>query len=232
MTRPRDASASNATPVLRRPRSAADGPLPTIFPCAAGARARGMRAFTLLELLVALAILALTAVLGYRALESLTESETRLAAEGERWRALDSFFARLESDLRAAVPRDARLGATTEPAWLGGEDARGNAELRLSRAASEFTFDAGGAGQRIGYRLRDDNVEVLYWPSFDRRVEASPMAYALVGGVTRFRIDYLDGRGAWSDRWPALGEAALPRAVRIELALDGGEVIERSLVLR
>ncbi len=191
-----------------------------------------MRAFTLIELLIALAILALTATLGYRALSSLTESEARLAAEAERWRTLDGFFARLEADIRASVPRDVRYGATSESAWVGGEDARGDAELRFSRSASEFSLDAGGAGQRIGYRLRDGNVEVLYWPRFDRRVDAMPVAYALVGGVARFRIDYLDARGAWRERWPALGESSLPRAVRVELLLDDGNVIERLLVLR
>jgi general secretion pathway protein J len=227
-----DAAARDALPILSMPRPVADERPRSNLPRGANPEARGMRAFTLLELLIALAIFALTAMLGYRALGSLTETETRLAAEGERWRALDGFFARLESDMRASVPRDARLGTTTEPAWLGGEDALGNAELRLSRAASEFGLDAGGAGQRIGYRLRDGNVEVLYWPRFDRRVDAVPLAYVLIEGVTRFRIDYLDGLGIRRDRWPTLGEAALPRAVRVELALDGGEVIERSLVLR
>jgi general secretion pathway protein J len=204
----------------------------TILPHVKIATSRTLRAFTLIELLIALAILALTAVLGYRALDSLTGSETRLAAEGERWRMLDGFFARLEADMRAAVPREARLGDATESAWLGGDDALGNAELRFSRAASEFGLDAGGAGQRIGYRLRNGNVEVLYWPRFDRRADTVPLAYGLVGGVARFRIQYLDARGAWRDRWPALGESPLPRAVRVELALDGGETIARALVLR
>jgi general secretion pathway protein J len=191
-----------------------------------------MRAFTLVELMIALAILALMALLGYRALGALTESEVRLAAESERWRSLDGFFARLEADLRAAVPREARFGAATEPAWLGGADPDGDAELRFSRAASEFAFDAGGAGQRIGYRLREGNVEVLYWPQFDRRADAVATAYPLVGGITRFRMEYLDARGAWRGHWPVLGESALPQAVRVELALDDGDAIDRLLVLR
>jgi general secretion pathway protein J len=194
--------------------------------------AHRLRAFTLVELLIALAILASMAVLGYRALASLAESEARLAAEGERWRALDGFFARIEADMRAAVPRAARLGAASEAAWLGGEDAGGNAELRFSRAASEFGLEAGGPGQRIGYRLRDGSIEVLYWPQFDRRATVLPVAHAIVGGVAQFRVEYLDAGGAWRERWPALGESPLPRAVRVELALEGGEVIDRTLVLR
>lgn len=194
--------------------------------------AHRLRAFTLVELLIALAILASMAVLGYRALASLAESESRLAAEGGRWRAFDGFFARIEADMRSAVPRAARLGAASEAAWWGGEDAGGNAELRFSRAASEFGLEAGGAGQRIGYRLRDGSIEVLYWAQFDRRADALPVAHAIVDGIAQFRVEYLDAGGAWRTRWPALGESPLPRAVRVELALERGEVIDRTLVLR
>jgi type II secretion system protein J len=111
-------------------------------------------------------------------------------------------------------------------------DPEGNAELRFSRAASEFGHDAGGAGQRMGYRLRERSVQVLYWPTFDRRADVVPTAYTLVDGVARFRIDYLDARGAWSERWPVLGEPPLPRALRVQLALEDGTLVERTLVLR
>ncbi|HEX3136894.1 MAG TPA: prepilin-type N-terminal cleavage/methylation domain-containing protein, partial [Casimicrobiaceae bacterium] len=52
--------------------------------------------FTLLEILIAIAIVALLALMGYRALSALSESESRLSAEATKWRTLDLFFARLE----------------------------------------------------------------------------------------------------------------------------------------
>ena len=66
--------------------------------------------FTLIEILIALAILGLVAVLGYRAVSSLTDSEVRLAAESGRWRELDALFARLEADMRLALPRATNRG--------------------------------------------------------------------------------------------------------------------------
>ena len=190
------------------------------------------RGFTLIEVLIALAILALVAILGYRAVSSLTDTEARLATESERWRGLDSLFARLESDMRAAQPREARVGGTTEPAWTAGTDALGNAEFRLSRAGPEFVLEPGSAGQRIGYRLRNGAIEVLYWPHFDMAADVAPIAYALADGIARFGIGYLDSRGGWHDRWPLFGEAAVPRAVRIVLTLDDGAIVERWLTLR
>ena len=188
--------------------------------------------FTLIELLIALAILALVAILGYRAVSSLTDTEARLATESDRWRGLDSLFARLESDMRAVQPREVRVGGSTEPAWSAGTDAMGNAEFRLSRAGPEFVLEPGSAGQRIGYRLRNGAVEVLYWPHFDMPADVAPIAYALADGIARFDIGYLDGRGGWHDRWPLFGESAVPRAVRIVLTLDDGATVERWITLR
>jgi general secretion pathway protein J len=189
--------------------------------------------FTLVEILIALAILGLVAVLGYRAVSSLTESEAQLSAEAERWRGLDAMFARLEADMRLAQPRDVRTGGqATEPAWLARKDEAGNSVLRVARAGPEFSLEPGSAGQRIGYRLHDGAVEVLYWPHLDQPPSIAPAAYALAGGVARFDIAYLDARGAWHDRWPLLGESALPRAARIQVMLDDGNSVERWITLR
>ncbi len=191
-----------------------------------------LRGFTLVELLVALAILAMLSVLGYRAIASLTDSEVRLSAETARWRSLDALFMRLEADLRQAQPRDTRVASGVEPAWLGDADADGNADLRFSRAGPEFLLEPGSAGQRLGYRLRGGAVEVLYWPFIDTAPGALPAAYALAGGISRFRVEYLDGQGTWRGRWPVAGERPLPRAVRVELTLTEGTTVERWMVLQ
>jgi len=188
--------------------------------------------FTLLEVLIAIAIVALIAVLGYRALAALSDSESKLAAEATRWRTLDLFFARLEGDLRQAMPRPARLSDTREPAWLAGADATGNAVLAFSRAGPEFALEAGSAGQRLAYRFRDGSVEVLYWASYDRPRGVDPAAYVLLDGVASLRFAYLTRNGAWVDSWPLTGESDLPRAVKVDLTLVSGETIERWLALR
>lgn len=188
--------------------------------------------FTLIEILIALAILGLIAVLGYRAVSSLTESEARLAAESERWRELDATFARIESDMRLAQPREVRTGETAEAAWLAQKDDTGNAMLRIARAGPEFSLEPGSAGQRIGYRLRGGAIEVLYWPHLDQSASVVAAGYPLAGGIARFDVTYLDTRGGWHDRWPLLGESPLPRAARIQLTLDDGNSVERWITLR
>lgn len=198
----------------------------------ANTRSRRFAGFTLLELLVALAILALLSVLGYRALAALTDSEVRLTEEATRWRTLDQMFTRLESDMRQAQPRVVRASGASEPAWLGTTDVDGNADLRFSRAGAEFTLEAGSAGQRLGYRFRGGTVEVVYLPYLDIGPATPSTSYVLADGVSHFRVWYLDPTGDWRDRWPMRNDPPLPRAVRVELQLAGGETIERWLTLR
>jgi general secretion pathway protein J len=191
------------------------------------------RGFTLLEVLIAVAIVATMAVLGYRALDSLSESEARLSAESAHWGALDAFFSRMEADLRQAVPRSARFGAARLPAWLGTVTASdGNSVLEFSRAGPEFNVEPSSAGQRLGYRLREGAVEVLYWPGYDRPSDLSPVPYTLLDNIARLRLAYLTTNGTWVDVWPAAGEPELPRAVRVELTLVSGDLIERWFALR
>ena len=189
--------------------------------------------FTLVEVLLALAIFGVIAALSYRAIATLTDGEAQLSAAAQRWRSLDALFTRFEADIRQAVPRASRTAAGVEPPWLAlPADSAGSAALVFTRAGAEFTDEPGRAGQRIGYRVRGRAVEIAYWPGLDNAADAQPAVFTLIDGVSAFRIEYLNKSGQWRDRWPQQGEAALPRAVRVNLVMDSGEALERWFVLR
>jgi general secretion pathway protein J len=188
--------------------------------------------FTLLEVLIAVAIVAMLSVLGYRALAAMSDSEARLAAEADRWHALDGLFARLEGDLREAIPREARVDASREPAWLATVDANGNSALAFSRAGPELALEASSAGQRLRYGLRDGVIELAYWPGYDRLRATAPTVYPLLSNVARFRLTYLATSGAWVENWPVAGDTELPAAAHVELTLVNGETFDRWLALR
>lgn len=211
-------------------RIAEAAPRATAPDCRSRRRSRG---FTLVEALVAIAILALVALLAWRATTAMADGEAHLSAESRRWQQLDALMTRLEADMRKAVPRSVRHGAQTEPAWLAvPDDADGNTSLLFTRAGPDAPDEPGSGGQRVGYRFRDGRIEVLYWPHLDNVAATAPAAYALVDGVAGFRIAQLTPDGRWSDRWPFLGASAIPRGVRIDVVLADGNVIERLLALR
>jgi general secretion pathway protein J len=196
-------------------------------------RADRQRGFTLVEALVAVAILALVALLAWRATAAMTDGEQRLSVESARWQHLDALLTRLEADMRQALPRPARNGARSEPAWVAvPADAAGNTSLVFTRAGPDAADEPGAGGQRVGYRWRDGHIDVLYWPRLDDTANATPSTYALVDGIARFRVLQLSSDDRWSPRWPLPGAAALPRGVRIEIVLADGSVIDRWLALR
>jgi general secretion pathway protein J len=192
------------------------------------------RGFTLIEVLLALMIAALLVTIGYRGLTQLLDSEQRLAEQSERWRALDRFFARLESDLRKAVPRGVRGPEGSEPAFIlagSGDNGRYASLLRFSRAGGENMVAA--AGQRLDYRLADGKVEIVYWPYLDNPSASANVAYALVDGVESLRIQALTATSEWTDAWPAVSTTdALPRAIRVEVRLASGESLQRWYALQ
>jgi general secretion pathway protein J len=197
------------------------------------ARADHGRGFTLVEALVAVAILALVALLAWRATAAMTDGEARLAAESARWRSLDALLTRMEADMRRAIPRSVRRGPQTEAAWYAApEDAAGNTSLVFTRAGPDAIDEPGSGGQRVGYRFRDGRIEVLYWPHLDNDAATVPASYALADGIARFRVLHLAPGDRWSDRWPSLGTTPIPRGVRIEIVLSDGGAFERWLALQ
>jgi general secretion pathway protein J len=188
--------------------------------------------FTLVEVLVALMILAVIGVLAWRAMAALADGESRLAAETARWTALDATFARIEADLRAAVPRAVRHGDAREPAFAAGVDTAGNARLTLTRAGSEFGDAPGRAGQRLGYALDGHALSIAYWPALDNVAGAVPARYVLLDDVAEFHVGYRTRDGRFIAQWPVLGEPDVPDAVRIDVTLVDGARIERWFALQ
>jgi general secretion pathway protein J len=181
--------------------------------------------FTLIEVLLALAIMATLAITGYRALSGMLDAEQQLTRERQRWRDLDLFFSRFEYDLGHLVPRAYRLGSADFPGAFLQDNA-----LAFVRALP------GEPPQRIGYRFSDSRVELLYWPQLDAPAVNAPAAYPVADAVASLQLRFANSRGEWLDRWgdvgPQLDETPLPSGVAIVLVLTDGTRIERVFALR
>src|SRR5579864_8219281 len=69
-----------------------------------GERKRRVRGFTLVEMIVAISILALVAVLGWRGLDGIVRARVALTAELEQTRGMQLTFAQLQSDCAQLAP--------------------------------------------------------------------------------------------------------------------------------
>ncbi len=186
--------------------------------------------FTLLELLVAVAVFAVLSVLTYSGLMSVLQARADTRQAAERLTAVQQAVSLLVRDLRQIAQRPVRDEyGDTRPPLLGAAD--GDPLLELSRGGwSNPTELPRSALQRITYRLNEDQLERSSWHVLDRTPGATAYQATVLDGVTDLRLRFLDEQHQWVERWPApsLEGAAmnpLPLAIEVTLELaDWGEI--------
>lgn len=179
--------------------------------------------FTLIEILVALTLLALIGTIGWRSLDGLNRVSGRVSSEAGRWQEIAMAIERVGNDARQAMPVAGRDAAGRRlPAWQGtARVADGRPQLTLTRSAN-----AGSDMQRIAYRWQDGRLELLTWPSHD--AAAASRSHLLLEGIDALEFAYLDRNNRWLDEWPPSGDPRrLPRALRLRLKLLEGGRLER-----
>ncbi|MDH3870849.1 MAG: type II secretion system minor pseudopilin GspJ [Gammaproteobacteria bacterium] len=179
------------------------------------------RGFTLLELLVALAIFGLVAVMAYGGLGTVLEQRAHTDASAQRLAALQKTYVVMQRDIEQAVARAIR-------------DEYGDEQAPLA-AAPVFQLTRGGwsnpAGrprsslQRVGYDLEEQQLVRYAWPVLDRSQDSQPLQQALADHIVSMQVRYLDVASNWQDSWPSLEtgveeaavEPGLPAAVEVSL---------------
>ena len=186
--------------------------------------------FTLLELLVAVALFAVVAVLAYGGLDQIARQGGDLEAESARLADVQRAVDRLVSDLRAATPRPIRDASTGRvPALLGAaqsiEFTRGGYGNRLAQPRAEL--------ERVGYRLEGNQLLRLHFAALDRPSSLPERNDQLLDGVVELRLSYRDTGGRELAGWPDArsSNASLPAAVMLRLRLDDYGDIERLIEL-
>ncbi len=160
---------------------------------------RRLQGFTLLELLVAVSVFSVLAMMAYGGLSQLALTEERLADQDQRLRVLQLTVFRIEQDLRQLVSR------STRSAYGGREPA-----ISLHSGVVEFTRGGalplpGSAGshlQRVGYVLDGQELQRLQWPVLDRAPDSIPSRYQVLDEVSLFQVRVLDDGGKWRRIWP------------------------------
>lgn len=204
--------------------------------------------FTLVEILVALAVLAVVAVMAYGGLRQVLVARDHLAASDRRLAQVQKALLIMASDFALAVPRGVRDETGTRwPALSGGADSDPDILLRFTRAGRPNPTGLRQSGlERVAYRYHDGRLERLLWPTLDRDSRTAPLSGVLLDHVRSVVVRFV-GAGAnavsntglgWVEQWPPSGArftaqagAGLPAGIEISLKLKDFGTVRRVFVL-
>lgn len=185
--------------------------------------------FTLLELLVAVAVFAVIAALAYGGLGSMLDAREHTRQAAQRLGNLQLAVSLLAGDIQQAVPRGVRdAHGDPLPALAGARDG-----IELTRAGHPNPTEAGRATiQRVGWGVEDGALVRWSWPVLDRVPGTRPAQRRLLEGLRELRLEYRVA-GEWRNEWPGASPIAapMPRAVRVTLELDDWGSVRRVVLL-
>jgi general secretion pathway protein J len=204
-------------------------------------RACRHRGFTLLEVLIAVAIFTIVGTLALSGYNELSRQSRRLDQGMARLRAVQSTMQRMSQDFMTLEPRPVRepLGDGMQPAL--------RADARTEQIA-EFTHSSWSnpAGvprptlQRVAYRMQDTTLRRDYWTMLDRTLTSQPVSTVMLDKVRSIKLRFMDSTRNWQEQWPPLTNSAgtassisvdalavRPMAVEITLELEDWGTIKR-----
>lgn len=178
------------------------------------------RGFTLLEMLVALAVFAVIGVMAGGILSGMVELSEFSHQRGDALQKTQRAFSVIERDVLQVAGRTVRdeFGASTPALTVGGETL-----AEFTRAGRRNPLGEPRAQlQRVAYALRDDALLRLFWPVLDRGDDTRPWAQTLLTGVEDAAFVLHDAEGQEHAYWPSPSESgdAQPAALELRLRLE------------
>lgn len=188
--------------------------------------------FTLIEVLVAMAIFGILSVLAYQAIGQSLSNADLLNNRMDRLRAIQQSMRILGSDLMQTAPRPIRdpLNGAMIPAIRTDP----GSEFALEVTRGGWPNPVGlprGTLQRAQYRIEDGELVRFHWVVLDAALSTDALATVLLDDVDSIVINYLSPGGDWSNQWPPIGAAGQqalrmrPHVVEVVMTLaDQGEI--------
>ena len=185
---------------------------------------RRAQGFSLLELLVAVAVFALLAAAGVGVLAYAADNQQMLSSRMDRLAEFQRAHALLQADLAQAAIRRVRGrdGSPARSAFVGshvrgGADHPGTLFALVRRGWSNPDAAPRASMQYVEYRLVEGRLERSVRQALDGAAPGEPQV--LLAGITSLGIEYRV-QDQWNDGWPG-GAAVLPQALRLQLDVDG-----------
>ena len=195
----------------------------------APARPGAATGFTLLEMLVALAVFAVIGVMSAQLVRQIADIGTTTRQRGDELVALQRALDIMRRDIEQLAHRPVRdeMGDSREAVVV---NHRGLLEFtrrgwRNPAQARRPTL------QRVAYRMAPEGLERLFWPMLDRAEDSEPVAQLLLAGVSDVEVNGIDAGGEEHGYWPPGDAEHQLAAIVVRISLPRYGEIERLWVV-
>ena len=194
--------------------------------------------FTLLELLVAVAIFAVLSAMAYGGLRNVIDNSQQTEIAMQRLQQVQLAMLKISRDLTQLSQRSIRdeYGNTSNYILTGQGD---DIFIEFTRSGRRNPAEMLRSHlQRVAYKLEENTLSRLHWPQLDRTQEMLPYESVLLEEVESAGIRFLDINNEWHEEWPPLsatgqsdGNTVALSAIEFTVTLqDWGELVRIFMV--
>jgi len=165
---------------------------------------RQARGFTLLEMLVALAVFAVLGLMSSQMVTRVLDVHKAAIERGDRLGDVQRALMMMQRDVLEMAPRSVRdeMGDSLPTMRLGTdigfELTHDGWRNPLNQHRSEL--------QRVAYVAHDETLYRYYWNVLDRAEDTKPVVQELLHDVTSLEVSAVDASGNEHAYWPLVGE--------------------------
>lgn len=186
--------------------------------------------FTLIEVLIAMAIFAFMAVGAQQVLSQIYRSNDISQQRSERLKTLQRALVFMDNDFRQMALRQMRTNGE-DPSknliewkeYLLDSDTKGVMFSRTGWHNPAQQFPRGEV-TKVGYRVKDSQLQRVWWHYVDTPVGQQGLVMPLIDQVEAFEMRFFDGK-QWRTSWDK--PLVLPKAVQVSLTFSDYGEIER-----
>lgn len=196
----------------------------------AATRMRRSQGFTLIEVLVAIAIFATMSVAAYQVVNQVQRSDSVSLKQTEQLNQLQRAMVFLNNDFRQIAARDFRTNGSDPSSqyieyqdYLLDSDGKGVMFTHYGFFNPLQQFPRGEV-TKVGYRVKDKVLQRVWWRYPDTPAGDKGEVTPLLSGVEAFSLRFYNG-SEWVEEWDEANK--LPKAIEVDLTLEDYGKIKR-----
>ena len=207
------------------------------------------KGFTLLEILIAMAIAAVIGVGAFTLLDRATLAKNSIENTGNRYNSIERAWLFISDDIQQLAPRKFRDEFGDKKDNLSSDDGLGSPHLNLTRMGRRNPAGLKRSNlERLTYFVKDKILRRVSFSFPDGMMLEQGLNRPLLENVESIKFDFYDGE-SWNDYWPvniaqdnqlvAVNSSnqnptaldVLPVAVRVTLELSDIGIVNRLFVI-